>query len=180
MYFTTTLQKIFKDKLAPDNSLVLKEKDNVTPGMDKYQVQCLPCSSMKKPKLMNTGNKSKALSNVKAHLKNPSHVNHVSDYLSGKNKETQVERERKHAELIKERFDFIDERYPGNYEMMQLTSAKNEIRCKSCNQLISLEPERGSFSFNVEEHSRSCNTTVKKQSSLENFFIPSKKAKTSL
>ena len=112
VYFTTTLQKIFKDKLAPDNSLVLKEKDNVTPGMDKYQVQCLPCSTMKKPKLMNTGNKSKALSNVKAHLKKPSHVNHVSDYLSGKNKETQVERKRKHTELIKERFDFIDKRYP--------------------------------------------------------------------
>ena len=79
-FFNQVIRKIYKDNLTPENSLVLKSQ----PG-GVFQVECVPCSMKhKSAKLFETGDKSKYLSNVKAHLKAPAHSKGVAQYLENK------------------------------------------------------------------------------------------------
>ena len=49
-------------------------------------MQCLPCTKGNKLRVLEASPKTKALSNVKAHLKNLSHKNNVVKYLQNKEK----------------------------------------------------------------------------------------------
>ena len=99
-------------------------------------------------------------------------------------KERLIEQEaKKTSEESKEtselRFKEAEKRFPGGFELLRVGALNGKCRCKSCNQLITLMPERGCYISNVEAHKKSCGTTTKrKQSSIESFVLPSKKPKT--
>ena len=109
-------------------------------------------------------------------MKTPNHIKHVAEYLSNERKEEEIGRK----EIVQKRFEQVERLYPGKFELLKLTSNGNEVRCKHCNQLISLAPERGSFTHNIEEHRKSCKKIRKRQVSLENFVIATKRPKSSL
>ena len=166
----STLKKTFADKLAPENSLTVCKKEGAA-GADIYQVKCLPCSKPSKPKLIDAGSKAKILSNAKAQIRMPNHLKNVSDYLENKCKSAKTkETEMKYCETISQRFCEVGNKYPGKYDLMKLKGTAGGLRCTSCNQVIFLTPERGSYMFNMEQTFKIVNNSEKKQSSLQSFF----------
>lgn len=73
-YFQSIIQGMYDEKVAPKNSLKLEESK-----CGSSVVTCLPCSG-KKAKVIEAGCKSKSLSNLKAHIKTPSHKIKVNDF----------------------------------------------------------------------------------------------------
>ena len=167
-----------KDGIVPAESLLLEKERNKETG--NFMIRCLPCTvHAKKAKVIDAGSRNKALSNVKAHVKTPRHLQSVDEFLetkaiSTKPKETLEEKIAMQGKLI-------DDKYPGQYEVLsgKGSLASRNFRCKKCNKLMKLFPERGSLSFNLEQHEQSCiqSKNDKRQSSLEGFCVPTKKPK---
>lgn len=173
-YYTETLAKIHEAKLVPKNVLELKLESN-----GKVQVICKACSKGKKERFIEPGPISKAMSNVKAHLKTPSHLKNVNIYQSNVQKLEAKKMSEESKETSELRFKEVERRFPGGFQLLRFGASSGKCRCKSCNQLIILMPERGCYISNFEAHKKSCGTTPKrKQSSIESFVIPSKKPKT--
>ena len=77
-YFMSIIQKIYDESNAPAESLVLDQKSS-----NEFQVTCLPCSSAKS-KIIGAGCKTKSLSNLKAHLKTPSHKAKAANFSASR------------------------------------------------------------------------------------------------
>ena len=122
----------------------------------------------KSAKLFETGDKSKYLSNVKAHLKTPAHSKGVAQYLE--NKEATMAKSEKNevADKIKSMYNQIEAKYPGRFELMKIGASSKNVRCLTCNDTISTIPERGSAMHNIKEHIETCKASGKrKQGSIE-------------
>ena len=173
-YYTETLAKIHEAKLVPKNVLELKLGSS-----GKIQVICKACSKGKKERLIEPGPTAKAMSNVKAHLKTTSHIKNVEIHKSNFQKQEAKKTSEESKETSELRFKEVEKRFPGGFELLRVGASNGKCRCKSCNQLITLMPERRCYISNVEAHKKSCDTTTKqKQSSIESFVLPSKKPKT--
>ena len=73
-YFNSMIERMYDEKVAPEKSLKLEQSK-----CGSFTIRCLPCSG-KKPKVIEAGCKSRSLSNVKAHIKTPSHKKNVNDF----------------------------------------------------------------------------------------------------
>lgn len=175
-YVMLSMKKMVKDGIVPAESLLLEKERNRETG--NLMIRCLPCTvHAKKAKVIDAGSKNKALSNIKAHVKTPRHLLSVNEFLE--NKDVSTKPQETSEEKIAVQGKFIDDKYPGKYEVLsgKGSLASRNVRCKKCNQLMKLFPERGSLSFNLEQHEQSCIQSKKRQSSLEGFCVPMKKPK---
>ena len=179
-YFDSVIAKLYENKLAVKDTLVLQMSST-----GSHQVICVPCSKKNKRKLIEAGHKSKALSNVKAHLKTPLHIEHVKRFLEEeaqmpKNQSLELSEQTKMSR-IETMYDEVQKQFPAKFEQMMYGKAKgNNVRCRSCNQVLSLAPERGNAMFNITEHVKSCKGSSKrKQSSIESFLKSKKPRKPS-
>lgn len=88
----------------------------------------------------------------------------------------QVDKPMKSSEDV---FALVEKKFPGKFELLKLGGIKKNARCRSCNNLIGMVPDRGSSLFNVEEHVKSCQSARKRkagnQLSLESFLKPAEK-----
>lgn len=176
-YFVKTLNKMIAEKLIPPSVMELKEIEG------SYKVKCKPCSN-KKERLINPGHKTKALSNVKAHIATPSHAKNVNAYLESMSKNKEGANLRSDSKVkVKTLFDEVKSKYPGQFELLEINQkSEAKIRCFTCNQVIILNPQRGSVFHNIgehlEQHSKSKSPLKRKQQSLEGFWKPSKRPST--
>ena len=173
-YYEKSLEKIYQDKVAPNGIFELKR---VASG--KMQVLCKPCS-FKKERYIEPGPSTKAMSNLKAHIKTPSHQQYTHAFLQSAPKALQsVTTE----DLTESRYKEIEDKFPGKFELLKISQGTStaKCRCKFCNQLINLLPDRGSFKANFENHIKSCSSSQNRkrcqQTSLEGFIAPTKRAK---
>eukprot|EP00112_Aurelia_sp_Birch-Aquarium-sp1_P022125 Seg613.5 transcript_id=Seg613.5/GoldUCD/mRNA.D3Y31 product="hypothetical protein" protein_id=Seg613.5/GoldUCD/D3Y31 len=173
-YYEKSLEKIYENKIAPNGIFELKR---VASG--KVQILCKPCS-FKKERYIEPGPPTKAMSNLKAHIKTPSHQQYTHAFLKSPPKAVpSVTTE----DLPKSRYKEIEDKFPGRFELLKISQGAStaKCRCTYCNQLISLLPDRGSFNANFDNHMKSCLCSQKRkraqQTSLESFIVPTKKAK---
>ncbi len=175
-YYEAVLAKLYKDGIAPAEAFKLKECND-----GRIQVVCRPCSNGGKERLIEAGAVSKALSNVKAHIKTPSHARKVKCFTQNAEKSKEDKLDEEIEITFQSRFQEVDEKYSGEFELLQLGAQRGQCRCKTCNQTISLMPHRGNYMHNIEAHKASCKSTrradKRKQSSLEGFFQPAKRSK---
>ena len=120
------------------------------------------------------------MSNLKAHIKTPSHQQYTRAFLQSPPKALpSVTTE----DFTKTKYKEIADKFPGRFELLKINQGAStaKCRCKYCNQLISLLPDRGSFNANFDNHMKSCSSSQKRkrgqQSSLESFIVPTKRAK---
>ena len=134
--------------------------------------------------MIEVGPKEKALSNLKAHLKTPSHKKKQDAYLETlkQNKLTvDLDSAAKAREDVVAK---IEKDFSGKFELLKLGSSCNKVRYIDCNKLISICPERGNVNHNLKEHLKSHPmkriTGQKRQLSMESFIKPSKVPKAAL
>ena len=148
-HFKTIIQKIYDDLNAPPESLVLNKLSN-----SEFQVTCLPCST-KKSKNIDAGCKTKALSNLKAHLKTPSHQAKAATFIASKRQSHPESKDvvKAQADKASSEFNFqkVEEKFPGRFELLRLEKTKNSARCRTCNAVINLTPEGGSVIYKSGE-----------------------------
>lgn len=148
-YFAATIEKMVKGKLVPKDVLDLQVIDG------KMKVKCTACSLIgKNPKLIDPGCKTKALSNVKAHLKTPFHSKNVVAYLEGIQKKAAITVE-SHKSEVEYKVNEVNLKYQGRFELLGLSNFKQgdeKVRCTICNQVFLLFPQRGSLINNLDAH----------------------------
>ena len=171
-YFAATIEKMVKGKLVPKDVLDLQVIDG------KLRVKCTACSLIgKNPKLIDPGCKTKALSNVKAHLKTPLHSKNVAAYLEGIQKKLANTVE-SHKSEVGHKIKEVNLKYQGRFELLELSNFKQgdeKVRCTICNQVFCLFPQRGSLINNLDAYLKLHNTTElpkkRKQASIESFIV---------
>ncbi len=178
-YYEKSIEKMYKDKIAPHDSFELKSDSS------KVLISCKPCSMAskgKKERLIDAGPISKALSNLKAHIKTGSHATNVVRFVQNIEKSKSKEDEQDDETKLKLHFKEVQKKFEGKFELLNLGSERGKCRCKACNLLISLMPERGNYMVNIEAHNQSCTgakrAEKRRQQGIESFVTVSKKQKT--
>ena len=102
-------------------------------------VLCIPCNK----KIVCDG-KTRAMGNVRDHLKRQSHRDRLLKAKASKDAKNQKQKETDDAFIVRQ----MCETYP-HFRHLRV---KSQLQCKHCNQTFVLSPERGSLSNNLREH----------------------------
>ena len=119
-YFLSIIQKIYDELIPPAEGLALGQKSN-----NKVQVTCLPCSGTKS-KHIDAGCKTKSLSNLKAHLKTPSHKTKAANFSTSAPKrqphadETCSVKAQAGKASSEDNFQIVVEKFPRSFELLRL------------------------------------------------------------
>ncbi len=142
----------------------------------KLNVLCQPCSAVKnRKKYVELGSKEKAFSNLKAHIKTRSHTQNTLWYRSGEIRKKECDAKREKEESKRKALEEVQRLYKGMFEEVKDNAMEN-VRCMICNELVKIQPERGSFVFNAGEHAKkhAKESGKRKQASINSYFQPKK------
>ena len=150
----------------------------------ELKVICHPCSTTNKRHAILTGPKTKALSNVKAHLTRDRHKHSAKDWTKQIDKKCHSETTLANHEMVEIEMAKVEKEYPGLYRQVynKNSSAKSaKMSCHICNALLSLFPERGNVIQNARTHAsvhgdmKGGNDCKRKQTSLDMFMTKTPK-----
>ncbi len=106
----------------------------------------------------------------------------MTTYIKKRDNSDEVKVKHDEKQTVESNIQEIERKIPKKFELLKLGTESGKCRCRSCNQVISLMPERGNYLNNIEAHMKSCSPgkrgEKRMQSSIEGFFQARKKAKT--
>lgn len=124
----------------------------------------------------------KALSNLKAHIKTPNHGTNCQHYQQVIKRGEAEKKAKDDQQMFESHFQEVEKKFKGEFELLKLGAQRGKCRCKAWDQLLSLNPDRGSYMNNFATHKQTCNAAKRlekrKQASMGSFLTASKKPKT--
>ena len=185
-YFRKVLDSIYKRFGAPKDSLQLVSEDGAV------KVVCHPCSTALKKHAIIAGAKTKALSNLKAHLTRTNHRLAAKQWAArkemhapGRQEKSGVSDSQTHKDKVNTQMATVEMEHPGAYRLIYTEGANSstaKVCCLTCNKLMSLFPEHGSVLNNVRahidrKHGAGKEDQTKKQTCLDKFVTVFKEPK---
>ncbi|KAG1681427.1 hypothetical protein GQR58_011823 [Nymphon striatum] len=109
------IQASNKDRVPADSYEIVKKGDG-------FAVKCCPCSmglKVKSDRLIDTGLKSKSLSNFRAHIRTQKHKDNVTSFMERRAKKRKIVTKRQSDDRLKTLVNSVNAEFPGQFTLLQ-------------------------------------------------------------